>query len=258
VGSALVQVTPQLSYVGVHLFAHWLDQQEAFEPVVARLQQAIEAHKSTHPEDNFALVHHRDQTLRRRFAALFFAPLFGIEHLTAFATHEPPLQTLLGRGYHSTTLRQFLGPLERIDAATALRPTLVPDKAHHITYVDGHMMASWSRASMHKGKITMLGRIMAGSHAVIARDDTGHAVCVESHPPDMHLSQVIVAYCQKVALATGSARFVIDCAVNSLAMACAFAQQGLGLLCMLDDNEHEGLSSFAATEVATLADGTRV
>jgi hypothetical protein len=257
-GGALVQVTPHLSYVGVHLFAHWLDQQEAFEPVVARLQQAIEAHKSAHPADNFALLHHRGQTLRRRFAALFLAPLFGIEHLTAFDTHEQPLQTLLGRGYHSTTLSQFLGQLERIEAAAALQPALVPDKTRRITYVDGHMIAYWSRTSMHKGKITMLGRIMAGSHAVIAHDDTGHAVCVEYHPPDIHLSQVIVAYCQKVAWATGSALFVIDRAVNSLAMACAFAQQGLGLLCMLDDNEHDGLSSFVATEVAILADGTRV
>lgn len=111
---------------------------------------------------------------------------------------------------------------------------------------------------MHKGKITMLGRIMAGSHAVIAHDDMGHAVYVEYHPPDIHLSQIIVAYCQKVAFATGSALFVIDRAVHALAMACAFAQQGLGLLCRLDDNEHEGLASFAATEVATLADGTRV
>jgi hypothetical protein len=59
-------------------------------------------------------------------------------------------------------------------------------------------------------------------------------------------------------MATGSALLVIDRAVNSLAMACAFAQQGLGLLCRLDDNEHDGLSSFAATAVATLADGTRL
>jgi hypothetical protein len=257
-GGALVQVTPHLSYVGVHLFAHGLDQQEAFEPVVARLQQAIEAHKTAHPADNFALLPHRDQTLRRRFAALFFAPLFGIEPLTAFDTHEQPLQTLLGQGYHSTTLRQLLGPRERLEAAAALLPALVPDKARQITSVDGHMIASWSRASMHKGKITMLGRIMAGSHAVIAHDDMGHAVYVEYHPPDIHLSQIIVAYCQKVAFATGSALFVIDRAVHALAMACAFAQQGLGLLCRLDDNEHEGLASFAATEVATLADGTRV
>ena len=257
-GGALVQVTPHLSYVGVHLFAHWLDQQEAFEPVVARLQQAIEAHKRAHPADNFALLHHRDQTLRRRFEALFFAPLFGIEHRTAFDTHEQPRQTLLGRGYHSTTLSQFLGQLERIDAAAALLPALVPDKASQITSVDGPMIAYWSRASMHKGKITMRGRIMAGSHAVIAHDGTGQAVWVEYHPPDIPLSQVMVAYCQKGALATGSTLFVIDRALNSLAMACAFAQQGLGLLCRLDDNEHDGLSSFAATAVATLADGTRV
>jgi len=39
-------------------------------------------------------------------------------------------------------------------------------------YVDGHMMAYWSRLPMHKGKITMLGRIMAGSQAVIAHDET--------------------------------------------------------------------------------------
>ncbi len=111
---------------------------------------------------------------------------------------------------------------------------------------------------MHKGKITMRGRIMAGSQAVIAHDETGQAVFVASYPPDMHLSQVIVAYCQQVALATDSALFVIDRAVNAVALAAAFDERGLGLLCMLDDNEHEGLESFDATEVDTLADGTRV
>jgi len=111
---------------------------------------------------------------------------------------------------------------------------------------------------MHKGTITMRGRIMAGSQAVIAHDETGQAVFVAYYPPDMHLSQVIVAYCQQVALATGSALFVIDRAVNAVVLAAAFAERGLGLLCMLDDNEHEGLESFDATEVDTLADGTRV
>ena len=257
-GGALVQITPHLSCVGVHLFAHWLDQQEAFRPVVARLQQAIEAHKRAHPADDFALLHHRDQTLRRRFQALFFAPLFGIERLTAFDTHEHPLQTLLGRGYQSTTLRQFLGQLERIDAAAALLPALVPDKAGQLAYVDGHMIAYWSRASMHKGKITMLGRIMAGSQAVIAHDEAGQALFVAYYPPDLPLSQVIVAYCQQVVEATGTALFVIDRAVNAVAIARAFDAQGFGLLSMLDDNEHQGLESFEATQVGTLEEGTKV
>jgi len=127
-----------------------------------------------------------------------------------------------------------------------------------MTYVDGHMIAYWSRVPMHKGKITMLGRIMAGSQAVIAHDETGQALFVAYYPPDIHLSQVIVAYCQKVGAATGSALFVIDRAVNAVAIARAFNDQGWGLLCMLDDNEYQGLDSFEATQVDTLADGTRV
>src|SRR6266487_2075739 len=257
-GAALVQITPHLSFVGVHLFAHWLDHQETFTSVVARLQQAVEAYKHTYPDDDFALLHHREQTLLRRLQALFFAPLLGIETLTGFDTHEHPLPTLLGRGYHSATLSQFLGQLERINAAEALRPALMPDTVSPMTYVDGHMIAYWSRRSMHKGKITMLGRIMAGSQAVIAHDDAGQAVFVAYHPPDIHLSRVILAYCQQVALATGRTLFVIDRAVNAMALACAFDAQGLGLLCMLDDNEHAGLESFEATVVDTLEDGTKV
>jgi hypothetical protein len=257
-GAAVIQVTPRLSFVGVHLFAHWLDQQDAFGPVVAQLTQAVEAHKHTHPGNDFALLHHREQTLLCRFQALFFAPLLGIDRLTGFDTHEHPLQTLLGRGYHSSTLRQFLGQLECVGAAEALMSTLLPAKAGQLIYVDGHMIAYWSRRSMHKGKITMLGRIMAGSQAVIAHDDAGQAVFVAYYPPDIHVSQVIVPYCQKVALATGRALFVIDRAVNAVALAGAFDDQGVGLLCMLDDNEHEGLESFAATAVDILEDGTRV
>jgi len=166
-------------------------------PVVACLQQAIEAYKHTPLADDFALVHHRQQTLLRRVQALFFAPLLGIETLTGFDTHEYPLRTLLGRGYQSSTLRQFLGQRERIDAAEALMPALWPDTAGHITYVDGHMIAYGSRLSMHKGKITMLGRIMAGSQAVIAHNEAGQARFVAYYPPDLPLSQVMVAYCQK-------------------------------------------------------------
>jgi hypothetical protein len=203
-------------------------------------------------------VHHREQTLLRRFQALCFAPLLGIETLTGFDTQEHPLQTLRGRGYHSSTLSQFLGQRERIDAAGALMPALVPETGSHMPYVDGPMIASWSRRSMHKGKITMLGRIMAGSQAVMAHNEAGQALLVVSYPPDLHVSQGIVAYCQQVAEATGTGLFVIDRAVNAVAMARAFDEQGLGLLCLLDDNEHQGLESFEATQVDTLTDGPRV
>jgi len=64
--------------------------------------------------------------------------------------------------------------------------------------------------------------------------------------------------CQKVSEATGSIVFVIDRAANSVALAREFDKQGLGLLCMLDDNEYKGVESFEATELETLEDGTKV
>jgi hypothetical protein len=228
------------------------------DPIVAQLKQAIYTYQQAHPHDDFALLHHRDETLRRRFQALLFAPLFGIERLTEFDTREHPLATLLGRSYHSATLTPFLGQLERIGAHQALLPTLVPAHAGPLTYIDGHMIAYWSRVPMHKGKITMRGRIMAGSQALIAHNEASQAVFVEYHPPDHHLSRVIVPYCQHVVAATGSTLFVIDRAVNSLPMARAFAEQNWGLLCMLDDNEHQGLESFDATCESTLDDGSQV
>jgi hypothetical protein len=108
-------------------------------------------------------------------------------------------RSLMGRGSHSSTLRQLLGQLARIDAAAVLMPALLPDTAGHMPSVDGHMSASWSRLSMHKGTITRLGRIMAGSHAVMAHNEAGHALCVASYPPELPLSQVLVASCHKVA-----------------------------------------------------------
>ena len=62
-----------------------------------------------------------------------------------------------------------------MDAAEVLLPALLPLQTGPIIYVDGHMIAYWSRMPMHKGKIPMLGRIMAGSQAVIAYDDAGQA-----------------------------------------------------------------------------------
>jgi hypothetical protein len=152
----------------------------------------------------------------------------------------------------------LLGQLERIDAAPSLLPILLPAQGGQLTSVDGPMMASWSRQPMHKGKITRRGRLMAGSQAVSSHAETGQAVFVASYPPDVHLSQVILASCEQVAAATGSALFVIDRAVNAKALAQAFDESELGWLCMLDDHEQHGLESFAATEVETLDDGTRL
>jgi hypothetical protein len=143
---ARLGVTPRLSFLGVHLFADWIDQQHALEPVVAGLQEAIGAYQRTHPDDDFALLHHRDTTLRHRFEALVLAPLLGIERLSEFDTQEHPMATLIGHSYQYTTLSQFLGQLERIDAAPWLMPILFPAPGGKLIDVDGHMIAFYVAA----------------------------------------------------------------------------------------------------------------
>src|SRR6266851_2055276 len=46
-GTEVVRITPRLSFVGVHLFAHWLDHQGLLDTVVEQLTQAVEAYKPT-------------------------------------------------------------------------------------------------------------------------------------------------------------------------------------------------------------------
>ncbi len=110
-----------------------------------------------------------------------------------------------------------------------------------------------------KGKITMLGRIMAGSQAMVAHDENGHALCVQYYPPDIRMPHFIVDYCRKIAVKTSTEVFVIDREVNSVELAAKFEENGLGLLSMLDSNEYDGLSSWTVTPIASLIeDGSTV
>ncbi len=183
---------------------------------------------------------------------------------------EHPLESLIGRSYQSSTLNQFLGQLERINAGDALLPVLVPknsaadetsrraDETGARLYLDGHMIGYWSRVSMHKGNITMLGRIMAGSQAIVSHNQEGQAVHVAYHPPDIRMPRCIVASCQHLAATTGIDVFVIDREVNSVELAREFHEAGLGLLTMLDRNQYDGLSSWDVTRLGTLEDGSPV
>jgi len=75
--------------------------------------------------------------------------------------------------------------MERIDAAETLLPALTHNRHGSLCYIDGHMTPYWTSACMHKGKITMLGRIMPGSNAVVGHDENGEALFLEYYPPDV-------------------------------------------------------------------------
>ena len=82
--------------------------------------------KDDNPDDSFPLLNHGRETIERRFKALIYAPLFGIGKLTEYDMKEHALETIIGRGYQSSTLNQFLGQLERVEAGEALVPALIP------------------------------------------------------------------------------------------------------------------------------------
>jgi len=255
---ALVKLTPHMPSIGVHLFAAWLESTETMSTVVELLCHRIDRYCEDHPDADFALLDHKKETLVRRFEALFYAPLLGIDKMSELDMKEHALKTLVGVQYHSSTLNQFLGQLERVNADEALLPALLPAEPGCIGYVDGHMIAFWTSKSMHKGKITMLGRIMAGSQAVVAHNEDGQAIYVQYSPPDIRMPHFIVQYCQKIMEATGIEVFVIDREVNSVELARDFEEKGIGLLSMLDRNEYDGLSSWTLTPIGTLADGSSV
>ena len=240
----LVHVKPVLEWVGIHLFHLFLEREGYFDSVVSALEQGIEEYRRTHEGEAFPLLYHKLSTLQSRFQALFYAPLFDIGKLTQYDVKEHALESIIGRNYQSSTLNQYLGQLERIDAAKYLLPVLTEGQEGSISYIDGHMIAFWTSRKLHKGKITMLGRIMAGSNTVVAHNESGQAIFLSYYSPDIRLNHVILDYCEKVVEATGIKVFVIDREVNSADMGRHFAACELGLLSMLDKNEYKGLVSF--------------
>ncbi len=154
-------------------------------------------------------------------------------------------------------MNRFLGQLERLEAGEALVPAPIPQEPGAVCHIDGHMIAFWTKASMRKGKITMPGRIMAGSNAVVSHNERGDALFFEFFPPDIRLPGVIMDYCEKVIASTGIRLFAIDREANSEKVARAFEDRKRGLICMLDANRYEGLSDWDAERIGRLEDGSK-
>ena len=251
-GGLIKSLLPQ---TGVTLFANWVEESGRLTTVFARLHKIIGQYRAEHPQEEFRLLHARCETIEQKWQALQLLPLLGIKKLSEIDYMAPNLPAVLGYHYGSSTLTQYLGELERVGAAE-LKEELAAAASGKWCYLDGHMLAFWSRRKMHKGKITMLGRVMAGTKMVLAQDENGHVIGLESYPPDRHLTKVVDEYCTKIATATGLTDFVIDREVNSVDMARLFVARGWGLICLLDANEYDGFASFNCHFAGYLDDGS--
>ncbi len=254
----IVVIEPTVPCVGLHIFDQFIEEFGLFDIVISLLMQAIRNYMDNRPSEDFPLLHHKADTLKCRFKSLLYAPLLEIGKLTEFDIKENALGSVIGRSYQSSTLNQHLGHLEKIDAAGALIPALIPEDAGKLCYIDGHMIPFWTSTSMHKGKITMLGRIMPGSNAVVAHNDRGEAIYFDYYPPDIRLPGVILEYCKNIVSLSGINLFIIDREVNSIAMAYEFENAGFGLISMLDKNEYKSLSDWDTEILGELEDGSKV
>ena len=253
----VVYVEFNLLYVGIHLFADWMEGEGRFVGVIELLLHWVEVYTQEHPDESFPLLNHRFFTMEQRFKALFYAPLFGVKKLSELDLKEHPLQTLIGQDYQSSTLNQFLGQLERVNVGEPLMEFLAQGGGQ-IGYIDGHLIPFWTSRCLHKGKITMLGRVMAGTNAVIAHDEKGESLLAELYSPDFHMNEFILEYCQQIVSHSGIEQFVIDREINSVEMATAFESKRWGLLSMLDNNQYKGLQDWQLEFEGTLIDGNQV
>ena len=248
----------QQENAGAQLFAEWLEEKNKYDDQIKAILYGIEFYQQIGGEGEFRLLHARIETIKKKWKALTMISLLQINRLSELDYHEHHMGQVLGYEYSYSTLTQFLGQLERIDAGYYLNIILSREAEGDYCYIDTHKIPYWSRKKMNKGKITSNGRTMAGSCAVIAQDQNAQTIAVEYHPPDTHIKHVLENFCTDIANLTGITNFIIDREAHSVELAKLFVRKGWDLICMLSSNQYKGLESFKKHFSTDLEDGSRV
>jgi hypothetical protein len=157
-------------------------------------------------------------TLRRYTLALLSLPLVT-ENGRVRSIDNPrgnALAYLCGYNYKAATLNTYLNQLKylqisqtliattaqfwiefwrrrtRAEAAEAAEPLFV------CYYLDGNTKALWSSKSCHKGKVTMLGRVMNCLEQVFIHDGYGHPIYVMTCHGHAHLGNHVLSMMEKI------------------------------------------------------------
>lgn len=245
-----------IEQAGMKLFAKWLESEEKHEKAIDSICEKICEYKQDNETSTFRLLNSSRETIAKKWLSLSIAGLLGIKKLSELDYKQHNMHGVLGYSYGYSSLRQFLDHLEKIGIENDLNVVLCSDNTGNYVYMDGHMIELWSKQKMHKGYITMMGRIMPGTNAVIAHNEFGEALWCQCYPPDIHLTQIVEDYCTEIVNATEVSTFIIDREVNSVDIAKLFIEKRWDLICLLDANQYKGLDSFCKRYAGTLDDGT--
>lgn len=120
------------------------------------------------------------------------------------------LAYLCGYNYKAATLTRYLSELTYLQVSQTLITTTARfwiefwDRRNRSEtmfvcyYLDGNTKALWSSKSCHKGKVTMLGRVMNGLEQVFIHDGQGHPIYFRTFNGHADLGKHVLSMMEKI------------------------------------------------------------
>jgi hypothetical protein len=212
-------------------------------------------------EGEFALLRHLESTIMSRFMTLVMLPLLGIGRLSELSRKEIDVSgvNINGVNYAYSTLSQFLGQMERVNAGEYLQQALCPcdrelaEGGILLIYLDGHTKGYHTKRCMNVGKVTNKNKVMAGTKDIVVQDEDGHIMALREYPIDLHLVHVVLEMCLEFKKDGQKPVAIIDREVNSLELGKAYAEEHIGLITILKKDQYKGVEDFSITYTYTEA-----
>jgi hypothetical protein len=228
------------------------------EQVVAAIKEARSYWQEKEGgEKEFALLRHLESTILSRFMTLLMLPVLGIGRLSELSRKQIDVSgvNINGINYAYSTLSQFLGQMERVNAGEYLQQALCScnwgfaEGGILLIYVDGHVKGYHTKRCMNVGKVTNKNKIMAGTKEVVVQDEDGHIMALREYPIDLHLVHVVLEMCLEFKKDGQKPVAFIDREVNSLELGKAYAEEHIGLVTILKKDQYKGVEDFSITHI---------
>jgi hypothetical protein len=210
-------------------------------------------------KEEFALLRHLESTILSRFMTLVMLPLLGIGRLSELSRKQIDVSgvNINGVNYAYSTLSQFLGQMERVNAGEYLQQTLclwdreLAEGGIRLIYLDGHVKGYHTKRCMNVGKVTNKNKVMAGTKEVVVQDEKGHIMALREYPIDLHLVHAVLEMCLEFKRDGQKPVAIIDREVNSLELGKAYAEEHIGLITILKKDQYKGVEDFSITHTYT-------
>lgn len=245
--------------IGVAMFSYLFQALGFGQKVLEGVKDARRCYQEAQGDrKDFPLLKHLDSTIVSRFMSLTVLPLMGIGKLSELDRKGVDLSAINinGVNYSYSTLSQFLGQLEWVNAGAYLSQALLPwdrslKKGEMLIYLDGHGKGYHTRRCMNVGKVTNKNKIMAGTKEVVLQDERGHILAFEEHPIDLHLVHIVLGMCLEFKRPEQKPIAIIDREVNSLELGKSYAKEKIGLITILKKDQYQGVENFCITHTYT-------